>query len=43
MDKKQLTAWAGIPVAGSQYSFMAWRKVSSRDPEKQIPLTNLTE
>jgi len=43
MDEKLLTTWAGIPVAGSQNPFMVWRKVSSRDPEKQIPLTNLTE
>ena len=43
MDKKQLTTWAGIPGAGSQNSFTAWRKGSSRDPEKQIPITNLTE
>ena len=43
MDKKQLTTWAGIPVADNQNSFTAWRKGSSRDPEKQIPITNLTE
>jgi hypothetical protein len=43
MDKEQLTTWAGIPVAGSQNSFMVWRKGLSRDPEKQILITNLTE
>ena len=43
MDKEPLTTWAGIPVADNQNFFTAWRKGSSRDPEKQIPITNLTE
>ena len=43
MDKRQLTTWAVPPGADNQNSFTAWRKVSSRDPEKQIPVINLTE
>jgi hypothetical protein len=43
MDKKQWTTWPRIPVTNSQNSFNAWRKGWSRDPERQIPITNFSE